>query len=344
MHVMSPNRAAFAVGIAAVLWLASALSAAPAQAQHPRGDDGVTAAGATAAEARAEGREYDRAVELGVEEYSRGNWAEAFIAFRQAYRARPGPRPLRGMGIALFEQKRYAEAVAVLEQALAMEDAERPLDAEQRAHVERTLAHARQYAASVVINTQPQNARVEVDGRAVRGETLLLDGGRYEIVIRHSGYQPERRELEIGLGERRTLTIVLQPQPGAAPDHGDDQSNRDDQDGSNTRTWLGWTVAATGAAALGSGLVLGAVNASDYDALRARCDRGECDGADREAVEDGRSRETLTNALIVGGAALAVGGAVLALWPDGQDAEGASARVAPHCGPAGCGLTAWGRF
>jgi hypothetical protein len=334
MHAVSQNRAALAGrSVALLLVLAGALPAADARAQGQRGDDATQAA-----HANGEERAYDRAVELGVEEYSRGNWAEAFVAFRQAYRVRPGPRPLRGMGIALFEQKRYAEAVAVLEQALTMEDAERPLDAEQRAHVERSLAQARQYAAAVVINTQPKGAQVEVDGRSVRGETVLLDGGRYEIVIRHSGYQPERRELEVGLGERRTLTIVLQPQPGVA------QGDHTDGGGSDTRTWVGWTIAAAGAAAIGSGLVLGAINASDYDALRARCDRGECDGGDREAVQDGRSRETLANALIVGGAALAVGGAVLALWPGDESGEGASARLAPSCTHAGCGLTAWGRF
>jgi tetratricopeptide (TPR) repeat protein len=70
-----------------------------------------------------------------------GNWEEALALFRQAHALRPSARTLRGMGVASFEARHYADAIRYLT-AAATETA-RPLTPEQLLAVEQLIPRAR---------------------------------------------------------------------------------------------------------------------------------------------------------------------------------------------------------
>jgi hypothetical protein len=171
---------------------------------------GSTRARAQTARAQPDEREYQRTIALALQEYQLAHWDEAETLFARAHALKPSARTERGMGLAAFENRKYALAVSHLHAALI--DGRRPLTARQRSEVERALAQASTFVARVTLALTPQDATLTLDGappvRSGDG-ALLLDPGEHELIASAPGHEQRSVRIEAAGGMQREVQIAL---------------------------------------------------------------------------------------------------------------------------------------
>src|SRR5690606_22822799 len=121
----------------------------------------------------------------------------ARVYFKKAHDLNPNARTWRSLGITAFELRRYVDAIAELEAALA--DGRKPLSNKDRADVQKLLARARQLVAVYQVAIDPPDAEVLVDGdpASLDDGKLYLDPGEHSVVVRAPGYLEERKRLRV---------------------------------------------------------------------------------------------------------------------------------------------------
>lgn len=278
---------------------------------------------------------YEAALDRALEAHGAGNFAEAEAAMREAHAISPNARTLRGLGVILYAEGRYLQAIAPLEAALA--SADKALSAELRTGVEELLSRIWQRVGRLTLRVEPTTGTISVDGAAPlsHGQNqILLAPGEHKVRISAPLREPYELSLRTQAGSHDSLHVVLAPSapnvvlpaPASAP-----ASPRVSID----RVWSpglrnGLLGAAAGVAAVGLGTWL--TGYLRFVALRETCSKeGGC--ADRERRFDHERIGPLTTSGVVlmatgAGALLAFGG--VALW---QRRKRASVRVA---------LTPWG--
>lgn len=193
---------------------------------------------------------YQRAAELGFQEYERGNYEEARARFLEAHRLWPNARVLRALGHCEFELAHYVAAVEFLQQTLS--SSARPLSEVQRRETEELLGRARSHVARIVVQTVPSTAHVLIDGTDPRRDlagAVMLAAGPHTIEVHATGYLTGQRELMVEGNVDRVVQIALQLVP--PPNHG-----QVDQSALRRKWWLWTGVAAVGAAGLATALAL----------------------------------------------------------------------------------------
>lgn len=194
---------------------------------------------------------YQKAAELGFQEYERGNYEEARARFLQAHRLWPNARVLRALGHCEFELAHYVAAVEFLQQTLT--SSVRALSEVQRRETEELLGRARSHVARIVVQTVPTTAHVLIDGADARRDlegAVMLAAGPHTIEVHAAGYLTGQRELTVEGNVDRVVQVALLPVPPPAHAQVDDH-------GSLRKKWWLWTgVAAVGAAGLATALAL----------------------------------------------------------------------------------------
>lgn len=291
--------------------------------------------------------EYDRLLKEALGEFQLGNWTEARALFERAHEIKPSARTLRAIGLAAFEEKSYAAAVAYLTAALS--DQRRPLTDEQRAEAEYALKRSLGYVAQYELELSPEDARVRVDQREpiILDGKLLLDPGRYQLEVTADGYQLTRESIVARPRESLKLRIELSPRNGRAPVFVSATAD-DDDDGSGltTQQWIGLGVVGAGVVSLGVGTYFG-LSALDK-AEQAGCSGGVCpDAASQRLNEDALAAGDVATVTFIAGAALAIAGGVLIFVPFGsEDAPSANAalRIQPAISAQHAGVHVGGAF
>jgi hypothetical protein len=208
---------------------------------------------------------YEKAVDLAFQELEAGNYAEARSRFTQAYELYPNGRVLRALAMTEFELKNYAAAATLLEKAL--NSSVRPLTARQRADAEQLLEQARGQLARCTILTVPKQTSLWVDGLEAQldaGGGLLLQAGEHTLDVRATGYQPERRALQIAGRVDQLVQIELVPlapepaPPASAPAPIALETESRASPVALRKKWWFWTgVVGVVAAGVATGVVLG---------------------------------------------------------------------------------------
>ena len=168
------------------------------------------AAGQDTGAAIAEDAEYRRLLEEAVAEYDAGRYAEARALFRRAHERSPNARTLRGIGMAAFEMREYAESLRALDAALA--EQRRPLTEEQRAHVQSLIDRANAYVGRFRVTLEPDGSELLVDHALApldQQGTLVLSLGEHLVEARCPGCETQRRTIEVRGGEEEELRFVL---------------------------------------------------------------------------------------------------------------------------------------
>lgn len=171
---------------------------------------------------------YRALVKTAIAEMELGNYPEAHSLFLRAHRMAPSARTLRGLGLTLFEMRRYVEAERQLAAALASED--KPLAGQVRASTQALHARARQYIGTLWLTLSPGTASVLVDqarrpdervGLAPTGEArpLYLNAGEHMLEVRARGYASEKRRVLIAGGQTKRLSLALTPMVTAGAGH-----------------------------------------------------------------------------------------------------------------------------
>ena len=280
-------------------------------------------------------KSYDETIARAVAEFDHGNWEEARALFRRAHDSNPNARTWRSLGVTAFELRRYVDAIAELEAALA--DPRKPLTPKQRDEVQGLLSRAREFVSVYRVRIAPEDAEVIVDGKAttLTDGKLFLDPGQHTVMVRAGGYQERREDLSVAAGTQEELSIELSTvgEPSQAPE----ESPRVEAQPEPTQapilkrrrvwTWvLGGTALAFAGAGVGTGLAArGKVD--DYEKCKSSC------GA---VKNEGQRLQTMTNvAFGLSGALLA--GAVVAFFLEGRSDDEPSTTSA-WLAPDGVGL------
>jgi tetratricopeptide (TPR) repeat protein len=268
--------------------------------------------------AEAQDAEFNDVIKRAVVEFDQGHWEEAGALFRRAHELNPSARTWRGLGLTSFELRRYVNAIAELEAALA--DPRKPLTSVQRKEVETVLTRAREFVSVYRVRVVPGQAEVLVDGHPVtlNDGQLFLDPGAHTVVVRASGYEERREDLRAAAGARDELAIELSvagPPPDAPP--AAETAARAEPapaapPGRKRWIWtwaLGSAAVAAGAAAIGLGV---ATNNKNDDFQRCGATQG-CEGL----AEKGKSLQLGTNLSIGLAGAFAIG-AITAFFLEGR--------------------------
>lgn len=291
-------------------------------------------------------QEYAAAIKTGVDEFQRGNYPEARVAFEKAHAISPNARTLRGIGMAAFEARDYVEAILFLRQAL--DNQVRALSGTMRSDTESTYGQALDYVWRGTLRLSPATAAVSVDGHEPQFSgpepLLLLNPGTHELVVHADGYESKTLRVRAKAGRTGVIELDLVPlskprqeplltrQPGAAK--------------AERFPYL-YVLAGAGGSLLLGAAITGVISQNAKGDLEDSCATGTCD-------EDTRSRgktfQTATNVLLGLGSAALIGGVV---WyfveRAGQDATPPAASAALRntqlmCVPGECLATVALRF
>jgi hypothetical protein len=178
----------------------------------PFGAVDVAQAQSSATSADAEVAGYRPLLEEAVKEYDAANYGEARALFLKAIALSPNARAYRGLGMAEFELRNYADCVASLEVAVSSQL--KPLDPALRAESEQLLNRARNFVAVVQLVLAPSGTQVVLDGAPValdptRG--LRLNPGDHGFEFHAPGFASQARKFSVKGGENERWSIRLAP-------------------------------------------------------------------------------------------------------------------------------------
>jgi PEGA domain len=288
------------------------------------------------ASAQAPVASYDDTIRRAVVEFDAAHWEEARALFKRAHELNPSARTWRGMGITAFELRRYVDAVAELEAALA--DPRKPLTEQQRAEVQVLLQRAREFVSVYRIRVRPGSAEVRVDGQpaSVRDGQVFLDPGHHILTVRAPGYAERRAELSVDAGEHEELSVELdvaseplELEPSVPASSVPSEARQAPARRARPITWslVGVTALALPTAV---GLRIAAKNASD------KVLDTDCAGDDAACIADvdalarrGQREEIAANVLFVASGALFTS-AVLAYFLEGRAPARTSVAIGPR--------------
>jgi len=152
---------------------------------------------------------YSELIEDALHEWESGHWDESRGLFRAAHAIRPNARTLRGIGMASFELRDYAESYRALKASL--DERRRPLDATQREQVTALLERVRARVGFVTVRTNSPDTVIEVDGVPVADTArtpIVLGLGRHDIVVRLGERSSSTSVTTLG-GDEQTIEIDL---------------------------------------------------------------------------------------------------------------------------------------
>lgn len=170
------------------------------------------------------------------------------------------------------------------------------------------------------------------------GNAEPTDPGTLHFEVRAPGRRPLRADLVVTPGKSARFDVpALEPlEDEAGPRVAGAEPA---QEGRAWQRPAGLVIGGIGIAGLAVGGIFGLAARSTYEGAfdDGRCDRAtkQCDAAGQDAIGDARSQATLSTVLFAGGAALAIGGAVL--WFTAP-----KVRVAPAALAGGGGVVVGG--
>jgi tetratricopeptide (TPR) repeat protein len=162
---------------------------------------------------------YEAALDRALAAHGSGDFETAEQAMRQAHALSPNARTLRGLGVILYAQGRYLEAVEPLESACT--DAVKRLSPELLASTEELLARVWQRIGRLTLQIEPAESQLSIDGAPplAHGEReVLLAAGDHHVRITAPGREPYRLALRTQPGSHDSLHVALAPRLALQPE------------------------------------------------------------------------------------------------------------------------------
>ncbi len=271
--------------------------------------------------------------EEGLTLFAEEKWAEAYERFRLAEELYHAPT----LGLHMGHCKRQ------LGELLAAQAHYREVADEQlQSDAPLAFQQAREEAASWVMELDGQIPRVTIqvsgaDADALRVSLdglvltqlvdLAIDPGAHRVEVRAPGLQPQSRRVELAIGARERLSIVLTPAPASPPVRQPSVPRLPPPDpGSLVPAFI---VYGIGAAGLITGVVAGAIAIRRVAAIRAECDDNRCPDRLIEDAGQAQLASTVANVgLIIAGVG-AIAGTVLVLVRPGSQKTQTNLRIGP---------------
>lgn len=284
----------------------------------------------------------DKLFEDGRRYLAAKEYALACTAFEQSHEADPAIGTQLNIALCYEDWGKIASAYRAYLQAerVASEKGDKRVDGARKklAALEPRVPHL---TLALPADADP-SAVLRVDGKEIdRGalaEPLLLDPGPHQIEARVPGKPPTRTEVELALGDRRTVAVDV-PKPDAkvivvrAPR-------------STGKLYGGLALTLGGVGAIGAASFIALAARQDYTDALAGCPELVCrTRADYDATQDARSRANMMTFVGAAGVVLAGAGVYLMLTSGGKrtsTTETAAVTITPTVTPDGIGVTLGG--
>ncbi|HEY4158000.1 MAG TPA: hypothetical protein VGM29_07880 [Polyangiaceae bacterium] len=158
-----------------------------------------------------------RHFKLGTKLYQDGNYSGALAEFEAAYAQKPGPGSLQNVALCQKALFRYRAAATTLEQLLAKHGSEMSADEQQTVHA--AIDELSALVGSIVVNVEPSDAKVTLDGRPATAAELHsgieVDIGEHTLVAEALGYARLSRTLSVASGQKKLpVELKLKPTDG----------------------------------------------------------------------------------------------------------------------------------
>ena len=196
---------------------------------------------------------------------------------------------------------------------------------------------------TISVPSHPKGLAVTRDGEPVGeaawGTAVPVDGGTHVVESSAPGRRTWKKVLQLApRGAREKIEL---PELEHAPDVATDPNASTSGDTAfPLQRTAGWAAIATGAVALGVGVVFGFVAKSkNDDATTNHCSSVDCDARGVTLTQDAKSAALFSTILVATGGVLAVGGVVLVLT---APQRAAAPRVGLTLSPAAYGV--WATF
>jgi hypothetical protein len=195
--------------LATAVVLLGALAPSPARAApsvtQPASNPPAASTAAAATDVPDATIEARRHFKLGIRLYQDTNYPGALAEFEAAYAAKPGAGSLQNVALCQKALFRYREAAATLEQLLAKHAAELS-EGEQKA-VRDAITELNALVGSIVVEVEPSDAKVTIDGRAVPPSELRagveVNVGEHTVIADEPGYARLVRVVSVASGQKK---------------------------------------------------------------------------------------------------------------------------------------------
>jgi len=153
------------------------------------------------------------AYEQGKTLFEHGDFGTAHAKFKQSYDASRNPRLLWNMAACSAKEKRYALAIAEVDEHLAL--GKRTLSAEQVEKAEAFRAEVAGYVATATVSATPTGATLRIDdeprGVLAAPMTVYLDVGKHEVHLEKAGFEPLTQTVTVRDVAKVTFAFTLKP-------------------------------------------------------------------------------------------------------------------------------------
>jgi len=292
-----------------------------------------------------------------------GKLAEACAKFEESNRLDPSAGTLLNLGRGFEAQGKLASAWAAYKRAATVGRSagqNRQVTAAEQAAEKLDSRLAR---LLVRMDAPPEGVRVRRGdtelGAASLGSPIAVDAGTYAMRVEAPGYEPWTGTIVVA-GEGTTTELVVPaltkraplapvastPAPAKAP-----STPRATTDEPSSALLVGGVIASgVGVVGLGIGALFGAITLADAATAESDpslCPNRRCSPEGLAWIDAARTEALVSTAsFVVGGVALAVGGAMIAIHLVGDEASNATPRatIAPVVGPSTAGLAIGGAW
>lgn len=287
---------------------------------------------------------------------TKGSYAEALVAFRQAYNASSSPNARLMIGQCLIGLGKTADAY---EEMFATRS-----EAEKRAATEPKYLPTRDAADTQIALLEPRVAKVVIEvagevpaeiaingsriARERLGSAIAVDPGTIVITATRPDGRVTQQERAVKAGETTRIAVVFAegPKKIEAPAGAVEATPRVVEDGPRpfgTVRAAGIAVAGLGVAGMAVFGIAGGLARGKFSQLEKECGGQRCtDPAFADVVDSGKTLTTIsTVGLVAGLAGLAGGGVMIVVGGPAAPAKAtgtAAARAAVTVSPAGAGL------
>lgn len=295
----------------------------------------------------------EEAFKEGLAKFDEGDCETALPLFETAYEGTQSPNARLYVARCLVKLGRDVEAYEAMAGTLKL--------ARDKAETEEKYAKTRDAAAAELAQLEPRIGKVIVafddtyedavillDGEEVpaakQGVPIAVAPGDVQVTARAPGKKEHTETVEISGGQTKAVAIVLED---AGPSEDEEE---DSGPGLGTLRIVGIAVASAGVASMVVFAVTGSMAKGKFDEVDQECGSQTCpDDSNNDAIDSGKTMQTVANATLGVGIALMAGGAALIVFggPDEDDASSEaglelSPIVAPTLGGGMLGLS--GRF
>ncbi len=279
--------------------------------------------------------------EAGRTAMADGNYDEACEKFEASMKLDPAPGTLLNLGNCEEKRGRIASAwerYVAAQRELPSNDRRREFAAKKAKELEGAVPRLTiSLAADAPENTQIHRGEVDLTGSV--GVALPLDPGSYSILVAAEGYEERAFDVELAVGEARSLEVwpgekLPEPPPQKTP--ASTPTEEPVQWGPLTKRQWGYVAGGVGIAGIATALTTGALAIGEMQTMDDHCDvdTGRCDPTGIEADANGETYVTIANvAGAIGVAALGTG-VYLVLTSGSGSTSVSSSSAASSAGPS----------